>query len=115
MFLTQVADRRDHLLPFGFMHPGEQRQTDELLPYSRGRGEMFGAPATRLVIVGVQVQWAPMDRAVHAPTSHFFQKGVAIDVQLVQRRRMGKRCQEWIRSSGNGGSSICSTHASSAR
>ena len=37
------------------------------------------------------MQWAPMDRAVHPPTSHFFQKGVAIDVQLVQAQANGEK------------------------
>ena len=78
-------------LAFAMAFVREQRQAHQALPQARRFGQVLGFPSEGLLVIGVQVQRAPMDGAAHAVLPQLIHEPVAVDPQAVQPQSDGEQ------------------------
>src|SRR5437899_3202997 len=84
MPLTNPSHRRDHMLNLFSAHAREDRQTNQSLPQPRRHRKVFRAKPKCLLVVGMQMQWPPVDGTSHPSLFEFHDKLIAAYRQPVQ-------------------------------
>ena len=80
MSTTRFTYGIDDVLLLTGRHSGEDGKTNQSSPYLRSRGKISGLPFKRRAIVGVQMEWAPMDSAANPTIFKFLNKHISINV-----------------------------------
>src|SRR5437762_8651482 len=81
---TDSLDTIDDMLSFCFPHARKNRETDQAFPFCGRHRTVARAPSKSVSVVGMRMQWPPVNGTADAGTLEFIDELVAVDVQVLQ-------------------------------
>ena len=74
------------MIYFFFRHIGENWEAYKTLPHFSSTGTVFGSPTESLLIIGMKMQWSPMNGTSDPLRFEELNKSISINIEPVEAK-----------------------------